>query len=110
MWEIDQSLAEIETAFRTRCSLIELRTGARAPVERLEAEALRVWDSVDGIRRNEILQSIRGLESALQTRPLYRDTRLDVPEAKTVQEGLLLRLRALLHHLAPNHERPPDDF
>ena len=31
MWEIDQLIAEIETAFRTRTSLYELRIGARAP-------------------------------------------------------------------------------
>jgi hypothetical protein len=110
MREIEQLIAEIETAFRTKSSLIELRASARAPIEQLETKALRAWDSVDVSRRTEILRSIHGLASALQTRALYRDARLGMTEAKTVQDGLLLRLRALLHHLDPNHERPPDDF
>jgi hypothetical protein len=110
MREIDELIAEIELAFRTKSSLIELRASARAPVEQLETEALRTWESVDGSRRTEILRLIHGLESALKTRALYRDARLAVTDAKTVQDGLLLRLRALLHHLDPNHEGPPDDF
>jgi hypothetical protein len=51
MREIDELIAEIELAFRTKSSLIEFRASARAPVEQLETEALRAWESVDGSRR-----------------------------------------------------------
>jgi hypothetical protein len=110
MRDIDQLITEIETAFRTKSSLYELRAGARAPIEELETEALRAWDSVDDDRRREILRSIDGVERALQARALYRDSAVGATDAKSVQDGLLLRLRALLHHLDPGHQRPPDDF
>jgi hypothetical protein len=108
--DFGQLIAEIETAFRTKSSLIELRASARAPIEQLEMEAIREWDSVDGSRRPEIVRTIQDLEHALQARAFYRDARLGATEAKTVQDGLVLRLRALLHHLDPDHQRPPDDF
>jgi hypothetical protein len=110
MRDVDQLIAEIEAAFRTKSFLYELRAGARAPIEELETEAFRAWDSVDDGRRREILRSISAAKRALQTRAFYRDPPAGVPEAKSVQDGLVLRLRALLHHLDPDHERSPDDF
>jgi hypothetical protein len=110
MREVDQLIAELETVFRTRSSLYELRAGARAPIEELETEAFRAWGSADDDQRNEILRSIDGVVHALQACSFYRDSPLGVTEAKLVRDGLVLRLRALLHHLDPQHQLPPDDF
>jgi hypothetical protein len=41
MRDTEQLITEIEMAFRTKSSHIELRASARAPIERLETEALR---------------------------------------------------------------------
>jgi hypothetical protein len=110
MRDVDQLIAEIEAAFRTKSSLYELRAGARAPIEELETEVFRAWDTVDDDRRTEILRSINGVKRALQARAFYRDPPSSVTEAKSVQDGLVLRVRALLYHLDPDHVPPPDDF
>jgi hypothetical protein len=108
--DVDQSIADIETAFRTGSSLSELRARARAPIEELEAEVFKAWDSADDDRRREILLSIEAVARALQTRAFYRALPASVIEAKSVQDGLLLRLKALIYHLDPGHAPPPDDF
>jgi hypothetical protein len=110
MREVDQLIAEFESVFRTSSSLYELRAGARAPIEELEAEAFRAWDSAAADERNEILRSIDEVARALQARSFWRNSPSGVTEAKLVQDGLALRLRALLHHLDPHHQLPPDDF
>jgi hypothetical protein len=69
---VDRSIADIETAFRTGASLSELRVRARAPIEELETEAFKAWDSADDDRRNEILLSIKAMVRALQARAFYR--------------------------------------
>jgi hypothetical protein len=110
MRDVDQLIAELEIVFGTKSSLYELRAGARAPIEELETEAFRAWGFADDEQRNEILRSIDSVVRALQARSFHRLSPLGVTEAKLVQDGLVLRLRALLHHLDPQRELPPDDF
>jgi hypothetical protein len=108
--DVDQSIADIEAAFRTGASLSELRVRARAPIEELETQVFKAWESADDDRRSEILLSIKDMVRALQARAFYRAPPSSVTEAKSVHDGLLLRLRALIYHLDPDHAPPPDDF